>query len=581
MKKRLLFFAAAFLCVIVSPARGEEEITVKLGLDRAEVTMADDLRLTVSVEGTRKSDGEPRLRGMEDFSVTPAGRSSRVNIVNGEVTSGVDYSYVARPKKTGEYRIGPAEVDFEGRSYRSDTVKLTVVNVAKDAADREGGPPPILLKASLARDRIYAGEQTLYTLRLHHRLQVSDINLDLPQSEDVAFQQFGNPREYRGTYEGLSYDILEVRYMVQPRRAGSYALRPATMGMTVYQPHERSRRGFFDSPFSSSGRPFRTAGEALELNVLDPPREGRPSDFTGLVGHFELRSSLDPPVVAAGESATLTVTVRGRGNVKRIPDLELPPVEGVKVYADEPKLEVGLEESGMKGTKTMKWALVPQGPGKYEIPLPGLSFFDSEAERYRRPPTGPLTLEATPGGAAAQTAKAVGEGPGTAPAAVEEVGRDILPVHTSVKSLSAPLPGLPRPGVISLILAAPPALFAILLAGTGLRRKSAGSLDARRARRAAGLFSRRCRGGKGLPDDLIDALQEYLNDRLGLSLGALTPGEAEEALRAGGASGSTAGLVAEAVRDLQHAIYTGRGEEPFPEREQFLRLVARIEGEVK
>jgi len=577
MKKRLLF-AAALLGVMVAPARGGEAITVKLILDRAEVAVSDSFRLTVSVEGTRKSDGEPVLQGMEDFSVTSAGRSSRVNVVNGEVSSGVDYSYVARPKKAGKYQIGPAEVGFKGRFYRSDTVKLTVV---EGAADGEGGPLPVLLRASLARDLIYAGEQALYTLRLYHRLRVSDIDLALPQSDDVSFQQFGNPREYRGTYEGRSYDILEVRYMLLPRKAGRYALRPAAMEMTVYLPHERSRRGFFNSPFSSSGRPFRAVGEALELNVLDPPGEGRPSDFTGLVGHFELRSSLDPPVVAAGESATLTVTVRGRGNVKRIPDLELPPVEGVKVYADEPKLEVDLEESGMKGTKTMKWALVPQEPGKYEIPVPGLSFFDSEAERYRRPPPGRLTLEATPGDAAALTAKAVGEGPGTPPAAVEEVGSDILPVHSSVKSLFAPLPGLPRPGVLSLILAAPPALFAVLLAGAGLRRKSAGSLDARRSRRAAGLFSRRCRGGKGLPDDLIDALQEYLNDRFGLSLGALTPGEAEEVLRAEGASGSTAGRVAETVRDLQRAIYTGRGEEPFPEREQFLRLVARIEGEVK
>ena len=95
------------------------------------------------------------------------------------------------------------------------------------------------------------------------------------------------------------------------------------------------------------------------------------------------------------------------------------------------------------------------------------------------------------------------------------------------------------------------------------------------------LFARRCRGGDCIPDDLIDALQEYLNDRFGLSLGALTPGEAEETLRARGASGSTAARMAETVRALQHAVYTGRGEEPFPKREQFLRLVALIEGEVK
>ena len=153
-------------------------------------------------------------------------------------------------------------------------------------------------------------------------------------------------------HQGRPYQIIEVRYLVTPQKAGNYTLTPTRMDLTVFTPQNRPRRGIFDDPFfgqRSSGRPATLTSEALALQVLPLPQEGRPADFGGLVGSFTLEATVEPQQLKAGESVTLTATVRGRGNVKRMPELKIPPLDGLKVYADQPVLKDETDGGGRFG----------------------------------------------------------------------------------------------------------------------------------------------------------------------------------------------------------------------------------------
>jgi len=75
----------------------------------------------------------------------------------------------------------------------------------------------------------------------------------------------------------------------------------------------------------------------------------------------------------------MTVTVRGRGNVRRVPELKIPSLDGVKIYADQPVVRSENDGEGTIVTKTMKWALVPEREGRFQIPSLALSYFDAEA----------------------------------------------------------------------------------------------------------------------------------------------------------------------------------------------------------
>ena len=126
----------------------------------------------------------------------------------------------------------------------------------------------------------------------------------------------------------------------------------------------------------------------------------------------------------------------GQGNVNRIPDLKIPELDHIKVYADQPVLESTQDSEGLRGTKTMKWALVPEIEGRLEVPPVAVSYFDSQKQAYKTLQSSGYTLTVLRGKeekikvAAADAAATNGKGAGKH--AVKELGRDIFPIHAVI-----------------------------------------------------------------------------------------------------------------------------------------------------
>ena len=581
--KSPLFIAAVFL-FLLAPGVAGADISVTLRVDRSEATLVDSIRMVVKVSGSRNIDSQPVLGGLESFHVTSGGTSSRVEVINGRVNAGVDYTYFIQPKKTGTFRIGPAEVTVEGKTFRSNTASLAVVQQPKASGVDQG---PLFLSAALSSEQVYVEEQVMYTLKLYRMTRVSDISLDLPESEHLTFKKLGKPLEYRSVYNGQSYEVLELRYALIPSKEGIIGIDPAKMSMTVFQQRRRSPRSLFDDPFFSfsSGRPRTLASEPLELKVLPLPREGRPVDFSGLVGTFEIASKLEPRQIKAGESATLTIRLRGRGNVNRIPDLKMPELDQTKVYADQPVLEMEPDDKGLAGTKTMKWALVPETEGQYQVPPLSLSYFDTASHQYQEIRTSPLSLSVLPGEeeqAQVSIDLTNGQGPeGPVKQAIKELGRDILPIHTSIKDRSTGFHVRPGGQISWLILAAPLFVYLMTFWGLRFRKKSEMSGAAVRAKKAARNLILQCRKGGLSSSALTLSIRDYLNDRFGLSLGSLTPNEAIEILRSHGVGVGTAEKLQSILKRLEDVIYTGKGHEPCGMGEDISRLIKQIEKEIR
>jgi len=403
----------------------------------------------------------------------------------------------------------------------------------------------------------------------------------------LTFKQLGKPVEYQSVYKGQSYQVLEVRYALVSSREGIYGIRPSRMSMTVFQSGRKSSRGLFDDPFFSfsSGQPVTISSEPLELNALPLPQKGRPTDFSGLVGNYKIESHLEPSKIRAGESATMTVLLSGRGNVKRIPDLKLPELEKIKVYADQPVLMEETDSKGLFGSKTMKWALVPEKEGEYQIPSLSISFFDTTGKQYRVIKSPVLSLSVLPvEKAQAQVSQDVlkghkTEGPGKQE--VKELGHDILPVHTSIKNLhSGTRSGIG--GLVSwLILIIPLFAYAATFLIQKFHRKTTVSVAAARARKAAKALTQQCRKGELSSNDLTSSIRRYLNERFDLSLGSLTPDEAADIVVSKGVSAATAERLRTALQELEDAIYTGKGQETCDMGGDIPKLIKQIEKEIR
>ncbi len=527
----------------------------------------------------------PRSRVSRISIVRPAGTSTRVEIVNGKYSAGTDFSFLLQPKKAGSFRIGPAQLVVDGTTYQSNTATVTI---SEPVASPDGDRGPVFLLASLAPAKVYVEQQAVYTLKLYRSVNIADAAVNVPNVDGIAFAKLGEPREYQGVHQGRSYQIIEVRYLVTPQKAGNYTLAPTRMDLTVFVPQNRPRRGIFDDPFfgqARSGRPMALTSEALSFQVLAVPQEGRPADFSGLVGSFTLESTIEPQQLKAGESVTLTAVVRGRGNGKRIPELKTPPLDGLKIYADQPVLKDENDGAGVVVSKTMKWALVPEKAGRYRVPALTMSYFDTATGRYRTLKTAEATLSVAPGSAdhaAPAPARPAGAATQAQPKrAVAELGNDILPIHTAIVGPASRLSTLPGATVFWLLLLAPPAAFFLTL-GSVVMRRSSGSLSAAwSVRRAYAGFAGACKRGGLTAEELMQALQDYVSQRLSLARGSLTADEAVALLRSRSVDAETAGKLHGLWRELEDAIYTGKGREKTDAGEKLSGLVARIEKDLR
>ena len=583
MKKTFILLIVLILSILL-PCLSSARISVNLKLDRREATPMDSIRMTINLSGSRKSSSNPVIKGLESFSVTSGGTSSRVEIINGKINSGVDYTYFLQPREPGTYTIGPAEVTVKGKIYLSNTEILRVIKPKPSAGEGRG---PIFLTASLSSPQAYLEEQIVYSLKLYRLVKVSDVSLGLPKIDHITFKQLGNPLEYRSIHNDQSYQVLEVRYALIPSREGVYAIDPATMNMTAFQPRGRSSRGMFDDPFFSfsSGRPITLSSDPLELTVIPLPKKGSPDNFSGLVGTFQMDFQLAPSEIKAGESATLTVILKGRGNVSRMPDLKLPEMNRIKVYADEPVLKNESGYEGLAATKTMKWALVPEKEGKYRIPRLSISYFDTENRQYQVIKTSSLSLSVLPGEkkpVEILVDRGGEKGPeATAKQAVKELGRDILPIHTFIKDLTAGS-RFKTGGIGSwIILLVPFLLYLAAFGGLKIGKKSEKSLTALKSKKAAKNLIHQCRQKNISSNQNALLIRDYLNNRFALSLGSLTPQEAAPILLTNGVSPATAQKLRDILQNIEDLVYTGKKDDPRGKGEDLPGLIRQIEKEIR
>ncbi|MFP4474864.1 MAG: BatD family protein [Desulfatibacillaceae bacterium] len=551
----------AALVALLCAAAAQAAPSVVLSVDRSRMAVGDTVALTVRVAGDGAT-GRPVIRGLQDFHVSGPATSSQYQVINGKARSWTDYIYEISPTRTGEVTIGPAMVDAGQDTQRSNTVNIEVTEARENARDNDKS---VFFTAKVNRDKGWPGQELVYTLTLYANADVRNPRLELPDVQGVTLKQLGEPRNFQTTITGTRYRALEIDFSMFVADPGPVALPPARMHMQIVVPQnsaQRRRTPFGGDLFGFTRTVQHTEeSDAVAVEIVPFPEQGRPPDFGGLVGDFAITSELNPAKVKAGESATFTVTLSGTGNVRLFPDLEFPEIPGVKSYADQPVFEEQATQRGTRGTKTMKWALVPREQGEITIPPMGVSCFDPEREAYRTLRTDPMVLRVLPGAAPDVTGGRVSAP--EQPEGKKEVavlGRDIFPVHESPDALKAPGFQTMDNGTRAMLLALP--LLPLFL-GLGVllvgRWRASGNGVAVRKRALSGFR----KTSEGLDADdcvgLHKAFCAFVRQRLGHSGASLSPAEVRSALTEAGADGELAEEAELLCANLEACVFAGVG----------------------
>jgi hypothetical protein len=208
------------------------------------------------------------------------------------------------------------------------------------------------------------------------------------------------------------------------------------------------------------------------LNVQALPLVGQPPTFNGAVGRFDLRASLSAATARVNEPLTLTLTVKGDGDLDRVDPTGVLPSVDWKTYPVTAKAEVSAP--GKKPDhKIFEQVLIPMHGGSVTVPALELPVFDPISGRYTAVSSAPLTV-AVDGPPAPQTI--------AIPPTASLSSRSAAQENPAVASLPPPEPNalVDSPKTIALRLAP----IVVLLLGAALTRAGWGRDPERSLHRA-------------------------------------------------------------------------------------------------
>ncbi|WP_413577784.1 BatD family protein [Bdellovibrio sp. HCB290] len=172
----------------------------------------------------------------------------------------------------------------------------------------------------------------------------------------------------------------------------SHALFPIKAGTSTIDPYKIKSRVRLLSQYGMMSKPYEyTKSSAnVPIKVKPLPVEGRPADFSGAVGQFDVHATVEGQNFPVNQPVSLKVRFEGAGNAKLI---DLPPMTlpaGLEQY--DTKSDSKFFKNG-RAYKEFEVLLIPRQEGDVVFPGLSVSMFDPVTAKYYTKKTEPITLK--------------------------------------------------------------------------------------------------------------------------------------------------------------------------------------------
>ena len=521
------------------------DLEFSASVDQTTVGLGDQFQLTLTVQGEDMlSVPSPALPPLPDFNVlgSTSSQATNISIMNGQMKkqATVNFIYVLSAKHLGKATIPPCKLTYQGKEYESQPIEITVVKASQGRAvpmpSQPGAGPSraqvplegnLFLSVAPSRKTVYVGEPVTVEISLCTRFQISNGGwAQLPTFDGFWSENLFEAEKFdfqRRTIDGKPFIVSVLKRVVLfPLSPGTASIKPMAFNAAVVQP----ARDFFD--MFGSTQTVRVESKPVELEVLAPPENGKPKEFTGGVGQFTMSAMLDRATTTNSEPLNLTVRVNGSGNIRMIGKPEIPPIAGLRILEPEVKDDARATGDGVRGTKTFRFPIIPQSDGRYVIPPIAIAYFDPHDKAYHTLQAGPFEFSASGSATNAPMVEATG---------LKVLGTDINYIKPDVAALAvAPMNSPAWPNLLYLLSLGMvgSALWyrghsERLLSDRGYARKTRSSgLVKRRLQQAEKLLKKN--DEKGFYAALTQAVMGYLGDRFNIETHAMTRDQLRAAL---------------------------------------------------
>lgn len=415
---RSITWLLAFSVLLLEPRITQAQPTepsVKVQVRSNPVYAGTPADLVIIVEGSRDVSPPPELtipgvdityRGSQDQT------QSSMSIINGRMSThttvihNLSYSIVAA--KPGTITIPALVLVVDGKTITTQPLDIDVIEpkVSSDVTIEclpetstayIGQPVRLKIVLSITRS-LRAARVIPPRIEGAELLPGPDPRPPGTRQDDPNFAgiAFGNEAMY-GVHESSvtanrRLDRFTFERVLIPRQPGTLSIDPLRLDFEAVV--GTRARGLFDTPWDDVSVTERqlAMSKPITLTVKELPAQGRPVDFSGLVGSYGLRAELSPTSAAAGDPLNLSVFVSGP-----FPLTLVPPFDFTRQSLNTKEFRIPRDPvlSEINGSvAAFNTQIRARSDSVKQFPPLEINFFDPVSGTYKsaRTPAIPLTI---------------------------------------------------------------------------------------------------------------------------------------------------------------------------------------------
>ena len=385
-----------FMLNLVSTAYAKE-IKVVISVDKTVVEAGSHFRMTIGVQGAFDTE-VPQITPPENFILMYGPSvSTQTSIVNNVVAVFRGFTYSFSPTETGIFELGPATLEYKGKVYTSNSVKIEVVKRTpfegdvdpdKERSKRIDINKRIFVELETDKKEAYIYEQIVESFKLFFQkgLPIDDLDYVAASTKSFLAEKLGEERRYEEVRDGILYNVIELRTALFPLVSGNIEIPPAKFNCNIIIRQQGYSNSIFDEFSGRGGQkyPVERSTDSVKLKIKPLPESDKPDNFAGTVGRFTMDVLAKPTEVKVGDPITLSINIRGKGNIQTIGEPVLAPGDekDFKIYPAETDTTITDRGDGIKGEKLFSKVVEPQHEDIDMIPAISFSYFDPELEKY-------------------------------------------------------------------------------------------------------------------------------------------------------------------------------------------------------
>ncbi len=360
-------------------------------VSKNSMALNERLRIDFSMNADGDNFNPPNFEASGFKVVSGPSQMVSQSWINGRSTFNKAYSYTLMPMRKGTLTIRQASIEINGQTYKTTPIQVNVTNAIDLPKDPNQEPTVradnnLYLVADISKGNPYVNEPITVVYKLYFSYNIGISNwreLNKPKYNDFWSQNIDIKQlvAEEGQFKGERYRYVVLRKTVlYPQKSGKLEIEPLTLDIDCEVP--TGRRNIWGQQLLMQDNKRVSAGSKI-ITVKALPEAGKPADFSGAVGKLDFKVTPSRTTLQNGESLELKLSVTGTGNLKlfQLPKPVVPPA--LEMYDPEHTENVSTPLSGMTGSITDNYTIIPQYKGNYAIKPMRFTYFDLGSGSYK------------------------------------------------------------------------------------------------------------------------------------------------------------------------------------------------------